>query len=167
MGRNKLYKYYNPQRGATIKEAEESQKYPGVPLTSKITFVSLEAMDQKDNRYRVWAGNAKDIKVTLFFPQTLEGFEEALKEFEKYYDRTRMRLPINRELHERERMGGVAEKVKYKSSKRILNKENKFRSHLSELMSGGQLDLKKLNAMYDEELAKIEEKNKKTDQETS
>jgi hypothetical protein len=160
MGRNKLYKYYNPKKGAIIKEAEESQKYPGVPINSEFTFVSLEAMDQKDGRYRIWAGNSWKIKVTKFYPQTLEGLEEALKEFNKYYDTRKMRLVLTRELHERERMGGLNEKIKHKSSKRILNKENKFRSHLSELMSGGQIDLKKLNAMYDEELAKIEGKNK-------
>lgn len=159
MGRNKLYKYYNPKKGAIIKEVEEPQKYPGVPLNSEFTFVSLEAMDEVDGRYRIWAGNSWKIKITKFYPQTLEGLEEALKEFDKYYDTSKMRLVLTRELHERERVGGFNKKVKHNTPKRVINRENKFRSHLSELMSGGQIDLKALNKMYDEEFAKIEKKN--------
>lgn len=159
MGRHPKFKYYDPKRGAIIKEAEIPQKYPGIPLTQKITFVTLEALDKEDGRYRIWAGNSKKIEKTFFFPMTIEGLQEAIKKFNKLL-KEEMRLKLDITGMEFERIGLITPKKPMPGIKRTQNRQNKLRSEISDMISKKQIDLKTINQIYDEELKKIEEKNK-------
>lgn len=160
MGRHPKFKYYDPKRGGSIKEAEMPQKFPGVPLIDKVTFVLLDALDKEDNRYRIWAGNSKDILHTIFFPMTIEGLQEALQAFEKLQKKT-MRLKYDRSEMEFERLGLV--KIKKPSVKRTEKRQGKLRNEIADMIGKNQIDLKTIHKIYDEELKKIEDKNKNND----
>jgi hypothetical protein len=157
MGRMYKFKYLDAKKGGVIMEAE---CYKSIARMSDLPFVSLELMDKDDGRYRVWVGNEKIIHKTLFFPQTIEGFQEAKREFMNHYDSSIMNKHTDWSKQEEMRlefMQGIykaKEKVQ-KPDTSLLKNEMQLRKVLSRMIKKNQIDQDKLINIFSEEKQSI------------
>jgi hypothetical protein len=156
MGRMPVFKYFDKRKGGIIMEA---QRLPSIQRRYDLPFVSLEIMNMQKSlddpftyEYRVWGGNEKRINLDKRFPVTMEGLEDAIKEFNRHYT-DEMAKPIDYSGQEIIRLTILeGKKPEFKNKigdKQKQKRQLQLRKLLGDMLEKNQIDKEKLLEIFD------------------